>query len=209
MARKYELQRRAQSQADTRRRIVDATLHLHQTVGPAATTIAAVARGAGVSRLTVYRHFPDEVSLLRACTSTYDLDHPPPDPAPLFAIQDPVKRLETALSELYRYYTENEVMIGNGADSAPMVPALVEALAPMFEGLRQLVGLLAQGWGIDGGPGSLVHGGISHAIAFTTWRSLRREQGLTNDQAVRLMVGMVKAARDGSKSGLDPALREA
>jgi hypothetical protein len=95
---------------------------------------------------------------------------------------------------LYAFYSANEAMIGNGLDSYPAMPALREALAPMFEGLKQLQGLLASGWDVDGGPGTLLAAGLGHAIAFPTWRSLRHAHGLTNDQAVSLMVGLVVSA---------------
>jgi AcrR family transcriptional regulator len=41
-------------------------MSLHESVGPRATTVSAIAEGAGVTRLTVYRHFPDELSLVSA-----------------------------------------------------------------------------------------------------------------------------------------------
>lgn len=191
MTRRYELKKRATAQAETRRRIVDAAIELHETIGPLASTVAAIAERAGVSRVTVYRHFPDDVSLLQACTSEYDLAHPVPDPTPWLAIQDPRRRLQTALRDLYAYYSANEPMLANGMDSLSAMPALQQALASMFEGMRHLQELLATGWSADGGPGSLLSGAIGHAIALPTWRSLRREQGLTNEQAVRLMVGLV------------------
>ena len=191
MTRRYELKKRATAQAETRRRIVDATVELHRTVGPLAATVSAIAGRAGVSRLTVYRHFPDELSLLTACTSDYNLAHPPPDPTAWAAIDDPRRRLKMALEDLYAYYSENEPMLGNGMDSFSAMPALQQALAPMFEGVRQIQQLLAAGWGVAGDPGTLLSAAIGHAIAFPTWRSLRTNQGLTNEQAVRMMVGLV------------------
>jgi AcrR family transcriptional regulator len=199
--RRYELKRRAETQAETRRRIVDATLELHATVGPLAATVAAIAERAGVSRLTVYRHFPDEVALLRACTSDYNLDHPPPDPTPWLAIEHPALRLEVALRDLYAYYAANEPMLGNGQDSYGVMPALRQALEPWLEGAHRLQELLAGSWGSDARPGSLRFAAIGHAIAFPTWRALRHAQGLTNDQAVRLMVGLVASAAEQTING--------
>jgi AcrR family transcriptional regulator len=196
MPRRYELKRRAERRDETRRRIVDATIHLHQTVGSAGATITAIAREAGVSRLTIYRHFPDEVSLLQASTGTYNVAHPPPDVGELLPIEDPVRRLELALDLLYRYYAENEAMLSSGADAMPTHPALAVALEPFFEGQRQLAALLASEWEVDGGPGTSLAAAIGHAIALPTWRSLRQEQGVSHEQAVRLMVGLVRAARD-------------
>jgi AcrR family transcriptional regulator len=202
VTRRYELKKRAQRQAETRRRIVDATIQLHETVGPLAATIAAIAERAGVSRLTVYRHFPEEVDLLRACTSDYNLAHPPPDARPWVAVEDPRRRLERALTDLYAYFSANEPMLGNGLDSYGAMPALREALRPQLEGAQRAQGLLSTGWGVDAGPGSLLSAAIGHAIAFPTWRALRHAQGLTNDQAVQLMVRMVAAAADGPASNV-------
>jgi len=194
--RRYELKRRAERRDDTRRRIVDATIRLHETVGATGASITAIAREAGVSRLTVYRHFPDEVSLLRACTSTYNVANPPPDVTELLEIQDPGRRLEVALQRLYGYYADNEAMLLSGADALPTTPALGVALQPFFEGQRSLVELLASGWEVDGGPGTSLRGAIGHAVALLTWRSLRHDQGLTNEQSVRLMTAMVRVAKD-------------
>jgi AcrR family transcriptional regulator len=199
VTRRYELKKRAIAQAETRRRIVDATIELHRTVGPLAANISLIADRAGVSRVTVYRHFPDEVSLLSACTSDYNMAHPGPDPTPWIAIADPGVRLRTALTELYAYYGANEPMLANGMDSYGAMPALQQALVPMFEGMRQLQHLLAAGWKVDGRPGTLLGAAVGHAIAFATWRSIRHDQGLTNEQAVRLMVGLVVATTETAR----------
>ena len=200
MPRKYELKRRAERQAETRRRIVDAAIELHQTVGMMGTTMTAVAKLAGVSRLTVYRHFPDDVSLFIACTGTYDQRNPPPDLSGLMAIDDPLRRLEIALTGMYGYFSDHEQIIASGANALPNKPALGVALAPVFEAQRRLGELLATGWGVESGPGTLLAGAIGHAIAFPTWLALRNVQGLTNNQAVTLMVGMVVAARDAERA---------
>lgn len=198
MPRKYELRRRAERQAATRRRIIDAAIELHQAVGPAATTITEVAARAGVSRPTVYRHFPDDLSLFVACTSTYAIDHPPPDPSGLLAIADPMARIRSALGGLYAYYAANEPMFGGAEDALATTPALAAALQPRDIGLAKLADLLAAGLtGRDAGSptGGLARNAIAHALAFSTWRSLHVEQGTTNEQAVALMVAMVEGAR--------------
>src|SRR5947208_13533789 len=94
--RKYQLKARAERQEETRRRIVEATVALHEEVGPAKTTVAEIARRAGVQRLTVYNHFPDERELYAACSSHYLADHPPPPLDDLFELEDPRKRVVTA-----------------------------------------------------------------------------------------------------------------
>ena len=128
MARRYELKERARSQEATRRRIVEATVALHREVGPARTTIAEVARRAGVGRVTVYNHFPDETALLGACSAQFVADNPPPDPGAWAAIENPARRLREALRELYGYYRDNEAMLANVTRDAALVPALAEVM---------------------------------------------------------------------------------
>src|SRR3954469_2751691 len=110
--RKNELKARAQAQEETRRRITEATVGLHVEVGPANTTISEIAKRAGVQRLTVYNNFPDEISLLGACSAHYIAQHPPPDPGTWMSIREPGRRARTALAALYGYYRETEPMTG-------------------------------------------------------------------------------------------------
>ncbi len=104
MTRKYDMKRRAKRQEETRQRIVEATVELHKTVGMARTTISAIAEKAGVERLTVYRHFPDERALFSACSGHWNAANPPPDPASWTQVADPEERLRSALSEVYAYH---------------------------------------------------------------------------------------------------------
>src|SRR3712207_3871494 len=113
MARKYELKARAEGQAQTRRRITEATVELHRTVGPAQTTISAIAERAGVQRLTVYRHFPTEEELFAACSAHWLAGSPPPDPAEWAGIADRRERLRSALEAIYAWYRANEGMLAN------------------------------------------------------------------------------------------------
>lgn len=196
-ARRYQLKRRAEQQAETRRRIIEAAIEQH-TIGMRAATITAIAERAGVSRVTVYRHFPDELSLLLACTSTYTDAHPPPDPSTWASVEDPELRLGYALTDLYRYYAENELILSSGADAMPSRPALAQALEPFFAAIEAIQTTLSHGWPVDSSPGSLLAGALGHALDFSTWRSLHHQQGLTNDQAVTLMVSMVSSARDAA-----------
>jgi AcrR family transcriptional regulator len=196
MPRKYQMRRRAERQAATRRRIVDAAIELHQAIGPAATTVTDVAARAGVSRQTVYRHFPDDLSLFVACTSTYAIEHPPPDPSDLLAMAEPVARIRAALHRLYAYYAANEPMFGGAEDALATTPALAAALGPREVGLARLADMLASGLVPGSTTRSLVRPAIAHALSFRTWRSLHVEEGLTLEEAVRLMTAMVQAAAE-------------
>jgi AcrR family transcriptional regulator len=122
--RKYQLKQRAERLADTRRRITEATLELHRTVGPAATQISEIARRARVQRRTVYNHFPDDASLFAACSAHWRALHPAPDPAPWLDVHDPGERLRLALRELYAWYRETGPMTANVLRDAELLPAL-------------------------------------------------------------------------------------
>src|SRR3954468_12285216 len=106
--RKYEKKRRAELEAETRRRITETAVELHGTVGPARTSISAIAERAGVRRSTVYRHFPDEAALFDACSSHWEAANPVPDLARWESIGDPDERLQAGLSDLYAYYARTE-----------------------------------------------------------------------------------------------------
>ena len=116
--RKYELKKRAERLAETRRRITETTVELHRTVGPAATRISEVARRAGVQRVTVYNHFPDDASLFAACSAHWRDLHPAPDPSGWHG------DLRTGLRELYAWYRETEPMTANVLRDAHSLPAL-------------------------------------------------------------------------------------
>src|SRR4051794_39975816 len=122
--RAYRLKERARKQEETHRRITEATVELHRTVGASRTTIKAIAERAGVERLTVYRHFPDEASLFAACAAHWIAAHPPPDPSAWAAMGDPGRRLRVALGELYAWYDANERMLANNLRDAAALPEL-------------------------------------------------------------------------------------
>ena len=190
--RPYQLRARADAQALTRRRIAEAAVELHGTVGPARTTIRAIAERAGVERVTVYRHFPDERALFTACSGRFYEDHPPPDVARPMAIADPVLRLEAALLELYRYYRVAEPIATAVLRDAASVPLVREYLDPYLTMLDQARDALATGWP-DSRDARLLRATIGHVLAFTTWRSLTLEQGLSDAEAASVMTAFVRS----------------
>jgi AcrR family transcriptional regulator len=192
--RAYRKRARAQQEAQTRRRITEAAVKLHGTVGPARTTIKGVADEAGVQRATVYRHFPTEESLFEACSSHWRSLNPPPDPAVWEAIGDPDERLTAALGELYSWYGWAEPMLSNTQRDAPLVPAMAAAVKTFRSHFEALRGALLRGRPERGRPRARVAAAIGHALAFPTWRSLVSEQGLSDEDAVDLMARMVAAA---------------
>ena len=196
MTRRYQLKERARRQEDTRRRIVEATAALHRDVGPARTTVAEIARRAGVSRVTVYGHFPDERDLLAACSAAFVAERPPPDPAAWAREPDPDRRLRTALAETYAYYRANEAMIGNVARDAALVPALAEALGASgaAEHEQAMRDALLAGRGVRGARRRRVSAALGLGLAFATWQRLTREEGLSDAHAADLIARAVAAA---------------
>jgi AcrR family transcriptional regulator len=193
-SRTYELKRRAERQEETRRRIVTAAVELHTTLGPSRTTVQAIAEKAGVTRPTVYAHFPDARSLLEACSGHVRATIPPPDPTPWHSIADPSGRLETALRELYRYYERLEPLLENVQRDAAVMPLVSEMNAYRVRYLAEIRDLLLQGWGTRGGARARVRRVIGHALEFRTWQSLVRRQGCTTDEAAQLMVAFARTA---------------
>lgn len=192
--RTYTKRRRAQSEQETRQRITEAAVALHGTVGPARTTISAVAEKAGVQRATVYRHFPDEESLFAACSGHWRALNPPPDPAALADVPDPSARLSQALTETYAYYGRTEAMVENVFRDAPLVPAMEKPIAMRLAYFEAFVEAVVAGRPERGHARRRVKAATAHALSFPTWRSLVREQGLGDDEAVALMAAMVEAA---------------
>jgi len=192
--RKYEMKKRAERQRETRRRIVEATVELHRTQGPARTTISEIAKRAGVNRLTVYNHFPDVTDLLRACSRSWTERHPAPDPTPWAQISDPQERLQTALRELYGFYVRTEPMRANvlrDAATMPELAALLEgSVVPYLGAVRDL---LAEGWEVGDEGRKRLLATIKLAIDFHTWRSLERESGLSRKEAVEVMLEAVRS----------------
>jgi AcrR family transcriptional regulator len=192
VTRKYDMKRRAKRQEETRRRIVEATVEMHESVGMARTTISAIAEKAGVQRLTVYRHFPDERALFTACRGHWLAANPPPDPASWSQVLDPEERLRKALAEVYAYHRRTEPMMANLVRDAQVMPLVLEIAQPYLQHWERMRYVLATGWGVADERLALLLAALGHALDFQTWRSLVRQQGLGDEQAVEVMVRMVR-----------------
>ena len=191
--RPYRMNERARSQEETRQKIVEATMHLHEEIGPRATTISAIAERAGVQRLTVYRHFADETAVFQACTAHWLSLNPPPDSQLWSVIEDPEARLRTGLGAMYRYYAATRGMWAASHRDVADVPALQ---GPMAE-FAAFVGSVAQGLAeAFGGPDDAgrVHATVRHALVYPTWADLE-ERGLDDEGKVELVLSWVRGAR--------------
>lgn len=188
MTRKYELKKRAEHQAATRQRIVEAAVELHRTVGPARTTVSAIAELAGVERKTFYRHFPDADEVLKACSAHYRALHPPPDPETWRTIQDPAQRLRHALLDLYAYYRSNEQMMSNVLRDRQLG-------LPVGDGfLRHRAAAklaLAQTFAGAEAARRLLEASLEVALDFHVWQLLAGVP-LSDPQAAELMAGFIR-----------------
>jgi AcrR family transcriptional regulator len=191
--RRYEKRARAAQEEATRRRVIDAAIALHGTVGPARTTISAIAERAGVRRATVYRHFPDERALLLGCSGAWRERNPVPDPVAWSAIADPPARLEHALDALYRWYEQAEPMLSAVLRDMQAMPIIAELQAGRLEYLAGVENGLAAGWGARGKAAARVRATIGLALDFYAWRTLN-ERGLSRRDAVAVMSSAVRAA---------------
>jgi AcrR family transcriptional regulator len=192
--RKYTKRRRAEQERRTRQRITEAAVELHGSIGPARTTISAVAKQAGVQRATLYRYFPDEESLFAACSGHWAAMNPPPDPTAWRAITESGDRLRRALGELYAYYRRNEAMLENVTRDRPLVAAMAKPAAAMRAYYEAVVDVVVAGRPERGHARRRVKAAVGHATSFTTWQSLVREHGLDEDEAVPVVAAMVEAA---------------
>lgn len=195
--RAYRMGRRREQLEAMRQRIAAAAFELHGTVGPAQTSISAVAERAGVQRHTVYHHFPDMTSLFRACTEHGMRITGVPDAASWRAIEDPVARLRLALGELYAYYRANARLLGNIARDRPLT-ADIGGSEAFVERMTELFSALAAGWPDDAATERLRMVAIGHAMEYETWRSLT-DKGLSDAEAGDLVLRLVSAVGSGAE----------
>jgi len=195
--RRYRKKKRARQEEETRRRITEAVVELHRTVGPARTKVTEVAERAGVSRMTVYNHFPTEADLIEACSTHWASANPFPDPSAWTEGDEPRARLRTALTDLYGFYGETEDMMGNVLRDAPIVEPLDEIMDERWEPyVDGLVRILAEGWTDGETDDEALRSALRVAVDFNTWRLLSTQLS-DLDSSVRVAVGMVTGVARG------------
>ena len=195
--RQYRQTRRAEQTAATRRKIVEAAVELHSTVGPAATSLSAVANEAGVSRPTLYSHFPDESALFRACTLHNIAQDPPPDPTAWRKIDNASERLRAALRELYAHYARNQDMLDNVFRNMHIVESMREFNLPLVEqSFAQMTEILTTAYEDPPRSASQRAALVAVAISFDTWKTMTQSRGLDGQEALELMARAVDAAVD-------------
>ncbi len=180
--------KRAQHVDETRQRIIAATVDLHGSVGPANTTVSAIAEAAGVTRVTVYRHFPDVDALFAACTSHWAARQRMPDPTAWREIPGPEERALAAFADLYRFFREAEPMLTRTNRDRGALPAFVRERNQQTT--QAQVEALLDAWP----PRQRTkrrRALVGHAMSFATWRSLCVDQGLPERAAVAEMTRLV------------------
>jgi len=187
--RSYRMRRRAGHVDATRQRIVEAAVLLHGSVGPAATTVMGIAELAGVTRATVYRHFPDDDTLFTACSAHWIAGQHPPDPTSWAAVVDPEQRLRLGLTELYRFYREGEPMLSRVYRDLAHLPDLRRADIAARDGMIRAVLLAPYDAASRGGP--VLTAIVGHVTSFWTWRSMCVDGGLDNEQAIELFTALI------------------
>jgi AcrR family transcriptional regulator len=186
MARKYQMKARAERQEETRRRIVEAAIDLHRTIGPAQTSFSAIAERAGVQRHTLYRHFPDERAMGLACSGLYSERNPLPDPAPWREIGDPEERLRAGLAALYAYFEANKDMLACVIRDGEIDP-LVRELSDLRFGPGIMAIAEALGEVLPRPRSKATRAALELALDFGSWQLLVGRNGLTSRQAADQM----------------------
>jgi AcrR family transcriptional regulator len=202
-ARGYRMRKRADDIAATRQRIVEAAVRLHGTIGPAATTISALAEEAGVTRLTVYRHFPDDRALFTACSTHWAAGQVMPDPQAWNRASDPAQRMRAGLSDIYRFYRAAEPMLTNVRRDRAAVPSELRERTDATDALYRDV--LLQAFASRGSHRQQLRAVLGHAISFWTWRSLCLDHGLSDAEAVQAMTTLALATAGSGPAPGAPA----
>lgn len=192
------MRKRAENVDETRQRIIEATVRLHGTVGPARTSIAAIAAEAGVTRLTVYRHFTDEAALIQACNEHWLAQRVPPDPQAWSRIPDPGERLAVGLADLYRFYRGGQDMLALARRDWDHLPRPQREALAAVEAYQ--VQVLLDPFPVPGDRQRRLRAVIAHAAGFPTWQSLCVVNGLSDQEAVDVMSALVRLAAEGPPS---------
>jgi AcrR family transcriptional regulator len=183
------MQRRASHVDETRRRITQAAVGLHTTIGPSATSFTAVAAAAGVTRLTLYRHFATPDELFAACMNHWRAEHAPPDVDAWRTVRSFEARVRRAVAEVYAWYAENGDQLYPIYRDAAFAPASTHR-ARRENTERMTDAIFADGSQPASGP---LRAAIAHVLGFWTWRSLAVDEGCSMSEAVDLGVQFVLA----------------
>jgi AcrR family transcriptional regulator len=193
--RTYTKKARAEAEEATRLRITESAVALHGSLGPARTSISAIAEHAGVRRSTVYRHFADEAAIFDACSSHWSAQNPPPDVSEMLAIADPSERTRAVLEAMYAWYRRTEGMLAKLLRDEAVVPVVHERFQPYHQWLVSLREALLAGRGLRGRARRRSEAAIGHALAFATWQSLARDGDLSDAEAAELMTALADSGR--------------
>ena len=189
MPRRYSTVRRAAMAQETRQRIVDAALALHAERGILGTKPAQIAARAEVALTTFYKHFPALGSLVRACTTRGRELIPAPDSAIVSALPPvPAVRIERMTRTLFEYYEAREPWLYVGRTEERLVPEL----QPVLQAQRAVRDAFVHA-ALEGTGASREAVAVATALVdFWAWRTLRREVGLSQEQASNAVIATVR-----------------
>ena len=193
----YSMTKRADDVAATRQAIVEAAVRLHGTLGPSSTTVSAVAEAAGVTRLTVYRHFPDNDALFAACSAHWASGQRLPDVGAWLAVDGASARLRVGVTDLYRFYAEGEPMLTRVRRDREMLPTFIQERTNATE--QAMRDALLEAFAVRGARRRRLSAVLGHAVSFWTWRSLCLEQGLSQRETVDAVCDLVMATAAASR----------
>lgn len=202
--RAYKLNERARAQAETRQRIVEAAVQLHEEIGPRATTVSAIAERAGVQRLTVYRHFPDDAAIFQACTTHWNAQHPFPDRALWLGEADAEARARTAVGAFAAYYRATRGMWTVAFRDGPSIEALREPMSEYERYIEAVAQDVAAPFGAKGDAHGRILATARAALRFPLWDGLARD-GLDDVAITALALSWLKGAAmaEGDAKALD------
>ena len=187
VTRNYEMVKRRDKVAETRRRIAQATYELHATIGPAQATMGRIAERSGLPRQTIYRNFPNTLELFRGCIAFGLERHPFPDPAPWATISDRLERLRAGLTEMYAWFELEEGVMTNTMRDRGLFPDAAAAMLPVDESFQNCYEVLAGGWDLTAAAAV-----VALAIDFAVWKKLRREHRMPSGAIVNFWTDLAR-----------------
>lgn len=200
--RTYNNQTRLQRQAELKARIAAAASRLHALQGGLGTSWADIAREAGVSLPTVYKHFPDYESLIPACTGHAAAGAPPFPAEQILKCTDlpaAAEALVEATDRMHAYF-EPWMAWGEHHRLAPLAQhvarqrgaatAFCRGLLQQHLGRSQELPQLAATW--------------ETLLSFDVWHGLVRQHKLTRTAARRITLDLLLAVTGPQPASASP-----
>jgi len=187
------MRRRSSVVEQTRQRIVDATVDLHNEKGVIGTSMQDIAERAGVALATVYRHFPSIEDLVPACGHRNMELNPLPTEAILDELHTGEECVPVAVEALYTHYERGRRPYEVGRAESVTLPVMARLMDEVAAHVAALVTAATRPFEPDAKRLGLAIG----LCDFGVWRSLIRA-GLSTDEAATFTARFIVAALTGS-----------